>query len=431
VLIVLLQDYRFLLLDAFVRFLMNSALATVYLAAIFLLNKDFRISQHMGSSTFVSGLATVGLCLSLILFANARNWLQRCIGSVIFRRKNLEECVRNIARSAAAARSEEELLTAAARAVAAHLRTDEFSIVKDLGVDREPDQPALLVTVQQSPGLSARPVWGEASLPLHFSSGEVCFLVTGSRRGRQRYLSEDLEDMRRLGSVIVEQVERFRTEELRRLVTQAELSALQAQINPHFLFNALNTLYGTIDRTSYEARRMVLNLADIFRYSLQGDRSFIALSEELRIVQAYLEIETLRLGDRLRAELDIDECARSVMIPILCIQPIVENAVKHGIAPRQERGRITLRAQMEAGGLRISIEDTGLGFEMSKMQIPRTGAGVGLDNVRRRLQLSYGPEAKLDIHSSGSGTTVSFLIPAANEQGQPDHGALVGAHPLI
>ena len=111
--------------------------------------------------------------------------------------------------------------------------------------------------------------------------------------------------MRRLGSVIVESVERFRSEELKRLATQAELRALQAQINPHFLFNAFNTLYGTIDRGSFEARRLVLNLTDIFRYFLQGDRSFIPLSEELRIIKAYLEIEALRLGDRLETELDV------------------------------------------------------------------------------------------------------------------------------
>ena len=141
-------------------------------------------------------------------------------------------------------------------------------------------------------------------------------ILTGARRGRQRYLSEDLEDMRQLGAAIVEQVERFRSEELRRLATQAELRALQAQINPHFLFNALNTLYGTIDRRSEEARRMVLNLADIFRYFLRGERPVIPLSEELKIVQAYLEIEKLRLGDRLETSIDVSDSAHTALIPI-------------------------------------------------------------------------------------------------------------------
>src|ERR1700751_3990219 len=120
--------------------------------------------------------------------------------------------------------------------------------------------------------------------------------------------------MRRLASTIVEQVERFRADELRRLVHEAELRALQAQINPHFLFNALNTLYGTIDRQSRDARRMVLNLADIFRYFLQDHRTVIPFSEELRIVDAYLQIEALRLGDRLQSELIVAESARATRI---------------------------------------------------------------------------------------------------------------------
>jgi LytS/YehU family sensor histidine kinase len=216
-----------------------------------------------------------------------------------------------------------------------------------------------------------------------------------------------------LGSVIVEQVERFRSEELRRLATQAELSALQAQVNPHFLFNALNTLYGSIDRNSYEARRLVLNLAELFRYFLQGDRTLIPLSEELRIVQAYLEIEKLRLGDRLETEMEIDESMRAAMIPILCIEPIVENAVRHGIVPKQGRGRITLRAKDFRGDLRVSVEDTGIGFRASKAQQYGTGAGVGLENVRRRLELSYGPNAALTVYSDDNGSVVSFVIPCS------------------
>jgi LytS/YehU family sensor histidine kinase len=241
----------------------------------------------------------------------------------------------------------------------------------------------------------------------------VRFLLTGPRAGRQRYLSEDLEDMRRLGSAIVEQVERFRSEELKRLATNAELRALQAQINPHFLFNALNTLYGSISRESNEARRMVLNLAEIFRYFLQGDRSFIPLNEELRIVQAYLEIERLRMGERLETELLVSEAAKAAMIPILSIQPLVENAVKHGVGPRLSGGRISLRAEISGGQLRVTVEDTGVGFAASQTS---EGAGMGLDNVRRRLKLCYGQEGRFDIASSARGSAVTFQIPVSSDQ---------------
>lgn len=411
-LIVLLRDYRFLLLDTFVRFLMNSAVATLYVTSLLLLNQRFRIWIAIGSSMFLAGLALVGLCLSLIVFAYARNVLQVWIGRVIFRRENLELHIRNIVKSASAAQSEDELLSGAAQEVAAHLRTNDFALLERSEIMHDSDNPSVFFGGQQRAHLPAAMFWAEAQIPLRFSSGDTLLLLTGPRRGQQRYLSEDLEDMRRLASVIVEQVERFRSEELKRLATQAELRALQAQINPHFLFNALNTLYGTIDRGSAKARRIVINLADIFRYFLQAERTLIPLSEELRIVEAYLEIEALRLGGRLEIELAVSESARSVVIPILSIQPLVENAVKHGIARKGGSGRVSLIAERTIAGLEVTVKDTGMGFDWNANQT-RGGAGVGLENVRRRLILCYGPSADLDIHSNSSGTIVRFLIPTA------------------
>jgi signal transduction histidine kinase len=405
-LIVLLQDYRFLLLDTFVRFLVNSGLAAVYVATLLALNQRFRWRESIHSSMFLIGMMLVALCLSLILFAYFRNALQAWVGRVIFRRRSIDECIKTIMNLASTARSEEDLLARAAGEVADHFRTDRFAVLAESAGNTTAERPSVLFGARHR----AEDFSAEARIPLRFSSGDLRFLVAGARRGGRRYLSEDLEDMRRLGTVIVEQVERFRSEELRRLASQAELRALQAQINPHFLFNALNTLYGTIDRSSHEARRMVLNLADIFRYLLQGDRVTIQLSEEIRIVQAYLEIEKLRLGDRLETELVVSESARASIIPILSIQPLVENAVKHGIAARQTRGRVCVTAHTTDMGLRVTVEDTGVGFEESRRRLG-AGTGVGLENVRRRLTLCYGAIADLNIQSNGSGTTVTFFIP--------------------
>jgi two-component system, LytTR family, sensor kinase len=409
-LILLLRDYRFLLLDTFVRFLMNFGLAALYIATVLIVNHKFQVLRAIHSSTFLTGLALVAICLSLILFAYARNVLQAWIGRAIFQRRNRTECLRRIVRLASKAQSENELLSAAAREVANHLRTEKVALLEESEAAGVPDKPSVLFGSEQMAHLPPEVSWAEAQIPLRFSSGDVRLLLTGPRRGRQRYLSEDLEDMRRIGAVIVEQVERFRAEELKRLATQAELRALQAQINPHFLFNALNTLYGTIDRGSVEARSMVLNLAEIFRYFLQGDRAFMPLSEELRIVEAYLEIERLRLGDRLETEVIVSPMARAVMIPTLSIQPLVENAVKHGIAANSGRGRVCLRAEKTPEGLLVAVEDTGPGFAESKTQT-RDGAGMGLENVRRRLTLCYGTAADLDIRSSNAGTVVTFFIP--------------------
>jgi len=211
---------------------------------------------------------------------------------------------------------------------------------------------------------------------------------------------------------IVEQVERFRDTEMRRLVAQAELRALQSQINPHFLFNALNTLYGVIPRNAGKARQTVLNLAEIFRYFLQSEKTFIPLSEELEIVRAYLEIERLRLGPRLETRIDVDDAVLAAPIPILSIQPLVENAIKHGIAAKSGPGVLQLSAMAAGGCVRIAVRDTGPG--MNAESGTGNGRGVGLANVRRRLQLCFGPESDLAIESSPEGTSVEFAVPLAS-----------------
>lgn len=407
-LIVLLRDYRFLLLDTFIRFLVNSGLAAVYVAAVLILNQRFQISEFGSSSMFLTGIALVALCLSLILFAYLRNAAQAWVSRVVFRRQSVDDCIKRIGHSASSAASEEELLARAAQHVARHLRGR--AVVADPTEMERLEGPFLLARDRNTAGLPQQDFRPQAQIPLHFSSGDARLLVIGARAGGRRYLSEDVEEMRRLASAVVEQVERFRAEELKRLVSQAELRALQAQINPHFLFNVLNTLYGTIDRRSHEARRMVLNLAQMFRYILQGDHTVIALSEELKIVEAYLEIESLRLADRLETELSVSESAGRALIPILSVQPLVENAVKHGISAKQGRGRVCVRAERTLGGLRIIVEDTGVGFERSRAN-SQSGAGVGIDNVRRRLKLCYGPAADLQIQSDADGATVAFLVP--------------------
>lgn len=222
-------------------------------------------------------------------------------------------------------------------------------------------------------------------------------------------MSEDLQALNRAAGVIENQVEQYRESEMRRLVAQAELRALQSQIHPHFLFNALNTLYGIIPREARGARDTVLNLADIFRYFLETQKTYSRLEEELHIVKAYLDVERLRLGEKLRLEIDVEPAALEAPIPILSIQPLVENAVKHGIAPKPEGGLVRLRIAFDdRGDLRVVVSDTGGGFSGV-----RSKSGVGLDNVTRRLQLCYGAAARVDIESNSSGSSVSFAVPAA------------------
>jgi LytS/YehU family sensor histidine kinase len=198
---------------------------------------------------------------------------------------------------------------------------------------------------------------------------------------------------------------------MQRLVSQAELRALQSQVNPHFLFNALNTIFGIIPREAAGARRAVLDLADIFRYFLQSEKTLIPLSEELKIVRAYLDIERLRLGPRLQTLIKVEKGAEQTLIPILSVQPLVENAVKHGLAIRQGAGWLRLTASSADHSLIITVEDSGSGPRSQGPAEGQTGAGVGLANVTRRLQLCFGPDAGVSVLQGDFGTRAQFSVP--------------------
>jgi LytS/YehU family sensor histidine kinase len=219
-------------------------------------------------------------------------------------------------------------------------------------------------------------------------------------------LSEDLDTLAKAASEIAGRVESLRRQEMNRLVSQAELRALRSQINPHFLFNALNALYGAIPREAAGARRMVLNLAEIFRYSLQSDKAFVPLAQEMQIVRAYLELEQCRLASRLDVQIEVDDAALQIPIPALSIQPLVENAVKHGVALRIEPGYVRIKAQCRNEELRISVENSASG---RATEAPVTG--VGLQNVRRRLEICYGAGAELRFSPGTEVTTVEIRIP--------------------
>jgi LytS/YehU family sensor histidine kinase len=242
--------------------------------------------------------------------------------------------------------------------------------------------------------------------PLRFSRGDTWWLQLGARAGGRRYLSEDMELLDRITAAIFEQVERVRSSEMQALVAQAELRALQAQINPHFFFNALNTLYGSIPRESGTARKLVLDLAELFRVSFAPERTSFRVEEELRIVRAYLEIEQLRLGSRLQTSIDVDDAALQAEIPVLSIQPLVENAIRHGVAPRQGAGFVSLRISVREDEVTVEVVNSGA-FRTGE---PR-GNGVGLANVRRRLELCFGRPGALRIASEGDSTTVTFSAP--------------------
>jgi signal transduction histidine kinase len=330
--------------------------------------------------------------------------VQAALTRLVFRRKEVETLLRNLKQ---VVRDEQAYVTSAAVQLGKFVSA-QANLSTGAGLEEmEPRRPMLVSEFSRFRAkLEAQGT--EVVVPLRLPSRGTRYVLLGRRAGGRRYLSEDLTALSRAASVIVEQVEQFRESEMRRLVAQAELRALQSQIHPHFLFNALNALYGIIPKEAKGARETVLNLADIFRYFLETRKMYLPLEQELRIVKAYLEIEQLRLGEKLRIEIDVTSDALATPIPVLSIQPLVENAVKHGIAPLPQGGLVRIEARQTAlGALEIRVCDTGSGFAQ-----PSAG-GIGLENVARRLELCYGPGTRLDIESDSSGTAVSFAIPVA------------------
>jgi hypothetical protein len=345
--------------------------------------------QHPDESRQLFDAAVLtSLCLLLILFAVLRGGLQRWLTRTVFRRLDLNAAVEQIRTGSIGQASDAEFLTWATAKTAEFVEAEQVTLAAV-------DEP--------------KPAWAETSVTLRiaWSSSRVMWL--GRRRGGRRYLSEDFEFLDRVAAAIAERVEEFHAVRMETLVSQAELRALQSQINPHFLFNALNTLYGVIPREAAGARRMVQNLADMFRYSLQSEGSLESIEKELQIVEAYLEIEQMRMGERLRVEKQVDPSSLQVRVPVFTIQPLVENAMKHAIAANPAGGVLRLEIRLDSDDVLIRIGDSGRGAGNSSG--PAT-TGVGLNNVRKRLELCFGPTARIECEFSPGGSTVEVRVPA-------------------
>ncbi len=415
-LFVLLQDYRFILLDAFVRFLANALLAAVLTGLVIEVGFRLLLADRVVQNPLHEALLLISVCVFLVLFAWLRNQVQTWLTQAVFRQGGVTSLPARVKDSPAfsstfspAFSNAEQYLAWASSQIAETLGASNFSLVNLSDVDATASlhapAPATML-----PALQSRKEWNwaEAVVPIRLGSGNTRLLLLGRRRGGRRYLGDDLEALDKTAAEIEERMESLRGQEMNRLVSQAELRALQSQINPHFLFNALNTLYGTIPREAAAARRMVLNLADVFRYFLQSDKTFVPLSQEMQIVRAYLEVEQSRLGSRLHVEIQVEEAALEVPIPVLSIQPLVENAIKHGVALRTEPGYVRVKVACQDGSLRISVENSG---SPSATARATESAGVGLQNVRRRLEICYGSSSELLLTLDPQNTVAQLTIP--------------------
>jgi two-component system LytT family sensor kinase len=247
--------------------------------------------------------------------------------------------------------------------------------------------------------------------------------------GGRRFLSDDVAALEYIGNLVGRRIdairitrERYerelREQEVAKLATEAELRALRAQLNPHFLFNALTTIAQLVQEAPARALDTIMRLTSLLRGVLRSEGEFTTLGRELEIVESYLEIEQARFEHRLRVRIAVPTHLRSVRVPPFVLQPIVENAVKHGIAPCAEGGEVVVASHLQplAAGtneLVLSVRDSGVGATQLQMAHGRA-LGVGLQNVERRLAYHYGAAASLTLDSAPSGgTTVTIRLPVS------------------
>ena len=209
-------------------------------------------------------------------------------------------------------------------------------------------------------------------------------------------------------------------EEQKRLVLEARFDALQRQINPHFLFNTLNSIASLVRFRPEMAREMIVKLANILRALLKDHDDFVPLRDELSFTDDYLDIEVVRFGaDKLRVEKEIEPETLELLVPSMLLQPLIENSIKHGLEPRISGGTVTVRCRVRNRRLVVEVEDDGVGISPESAAAARQvtgngrqGAGIGMRNVRERLEVLYGLDAVFQVESRpGRGTRITLELP--------------------
>lgn len=213
-----------------------------------------------------------------------------------------------------------------------------------------------------------------------------------------------------LSLLISTQLELSSVENLKTMAKEAELKALQTQINPHFLFNALHTTSFFVRKDPNKAREIIIDLSTYLRYNLENSCKLVPLEMELEQVKAYFNIEKARFGDKISLNIDVDENIKNISIPSLIIQPLVENSIKHGLLKKREGGFVNIIAKKENKGCLITIEDNGIGIDQKIIDNldDRIDKNIGLKNVHNRIKLIYGKG--LVVEKLETGTKISFYI---------------------
>lgn len=416
---ILLQDYRFAFADLFLKnaialLLLVGASVTVWLGVAAPLLRWHEADGALDPQAVA--LLGVAWMASVASFPVIRRLASRFVDRVVLRRPDYEATLNAFVDGLSKAGSEEEVTRLCGEVAATAIGASTSRAIMDPLPD---DDCRIVIGVQDT--RSRLPDAGAAlALRIHTVDPARYSVVFGSLAAGRRLLSDDvrlLESMarwaaRRLDSLRVAQERHdrnLRENDMRRLATEAELRALRAQLNPHFLFNALTTIGYLIETAAPERSLGALTrLTSLLRSVLrQSVVEWSTLGDEIDLIAAYLDLEQARFEERLTVAIDVPDALRIYCVPSLILQPLVENAVTHGLAPRRHGGSVRVAARLDRVRLMVCIEDSGQGFSVAS---PPT-AGLGLRHVRERLRALYGEDASLDIVSDHRGTNATVALP--------------------
>ena len=446
---ILYEDYRFALADIFLK----RALALVLLVALasgLYLNVAAPLLERRGRVGGADPLP-VGLLIGLwVATALVYPWLRRSIirfvDAWLLRRVDYEAMRVEIARRIADHEAAEPMLDEVCERLRVSLTARDVKWTVDgddnAGENSKTPTGSLIPFINRSKTSRRLKEPEPRAVTVSAPTAEAprYRLLIGELSGGRRLLSDDLDFLESVALMVARRIDAVRViherclrdlheQEMRKLATEAELRALRAQINPHFLFNALTTIGYLIQTAPDCALETLMRLTQLLRGVLRrSEGEFATLGQEIELIESYLDIERKRFEDRLRVMIDVPTALRQIRVPALLIQPLVENAIKHGISPCRAGGEVVILARLACGdanqtlapagapastegALQIWVRDTGVGASELELTHGRT-RGIGLQNVEQRIKRHYGDAATFDIRSaSGVGTTVELSLP--------------------
>jgi two-component system LytT family sensor kinase len=413
----LLQDFRFAFADLFLKRALSLMLVSLTAFGLYVFVGVPLLSlheEHARNDVQATGIMLALWVATALAYPKLHQFAVWLVDKVVLRRANYDELRREIAEHIEQTESIDEIPGEICRRLSVALTAQSASWEET----RE----------RAGAGSAVKATAFYAELFIPAVEKPYYKIILQNFLGGRNLLSDEVEMLESVALIAARRIDALRVtrqrheqemreQEFSKLATEARLTSLRSQINPHFLFNALTTIGYLIQTAPDKAFQTLMRLTRLLRSLLSSTEEFCALGDEIKLIQAYLEIEQARFEERLEVEIDVAKDLEKIRVPSLILQPLVENAIKHGISKMARGGRVRISARLENSGpevaLVLSVEDTGAGVDENELNRKR-GERIGLNNIEQRLKSYYGLKASLQLQSEpGTGTTAKIALPVA------------------